>query len=126
MDVYFGHWRSVEAQPVSVVGSKDAFIRWLTTKERGSTRYALRRFTINPGGIIPMHTHKYEETLYILSGRGVVCAGETKRSVGADEYVYIGGSVPHALINDGNTLFEFLCIIPYIEDMRIERSPATC
>ncbi|MEM3656155.1 MAG: cupin domain-containing protein, partial [Thermoprotei archaeon] len=78
------------------------------------------------GGIIPMHTHKYEETLYILSGRGVVCAGETKRSVGADEYVYIGGSVPHALINDGNTLFEFLCIIPYIEDMRIERSPATC
>ncbi|PSN90113.1 hypothetical protein B9Q03_07620 [Candidatus Marsarchaeota G2 archaeon OSP_D] len=126
MDIYFGHRKDVEVQPVSVSGSRDAFIQWLTTKEIGSLRYALRKFTIKPHGLIAMHTHKYEETLYILSGRGIVCAGEAKRTVGPDDYVYIGGSVPHALMNESDKDFEFLCIIPYIDDMRIESLQTTC
>jgi quercetin dioxygenase-like cupin family protein len=126
MDVIFGHRKDVDAQPVSVQGSRQAFIQWLTTKERGSTRYALRKFTIKPGGKIAMHTHKYEETLYILAGTGTVCAGKQKKRVGAEEYVYIGGSVPHELVNDSDRDFEFLCVIPYIDDMSIETVYAQC
>lgn len=126
VDAFFARIEDVEAQPVNVEGSYGAFIQWLTTDKHGSTKYALRRFTIRPGGRIAMHRHKYEETVYVLSGRGVVCAGEAKRSVGPGEYVYIAGGVPHALENPGGEDFVFLCIIPYVDDMRIERVERAC
>lgn len=126
VEVIFGRIGDVEAQPVSIPGSSGAFIQWLTTSERGSGRYALRRFTIKPGGRIAMHVHRYEETLFILSGRGVVCAGGGRRVVGPGEYVYIGGGVPHSLLNESGGDFEFLCIIPYIDDMRIEVAQGSC
>jgi quercetin dioxygenase-like cupin family protein len=34
--------------------------------------------------------------------------------------------VPHALMNESDKDFEFLCIIPYIDDMRIESLQTTC
>ena len=53
--------------PVKGVG-----IRWLSKvglDEQGVPEYGLRLFTVEPGGEIPVHSHFYMQTLYILSGR---------------------------------------------------------
>ena len=37
--------------------------------ERACLMYGLRLFTAEPGGEIPIHSHFYHQTMYILSGR---------------------------------------------------------
>jgi quercetin dioxygenase-like cupin family protein len=126
MQSFFSRESEIEPKPVTVPGSKLAFIQWLTTSEHGSKEYALRRFTIAPGGVIAMHSHHYEETVYVLNGRVRVCVGPAKSTLGPGEYVYVDGDVPHALTNEGENEVEFLCVIPYLQDMAIRAIEGSC
>jgi len=52
-----------------------ASIRWLTHYKLGGSEYkhnyALRHSTIAPGGSMPIHDHKNEQRLYMLSGKSL-------------------------------------------------------
>jgi quercetin dioxygenase-like cupin family protein len=119
VDYYFGNKDQVKQEEVKVKGSKGAYIQWLVTKDVGSSRYAVRRFTVKPGGLIAHHIHKYEEAVYIISGSTEVCVGREKRSMKRGDFVFIKGDVPHSFMNRGEEDLEFICVIPYIEDMSI-------
>ncbi len=46
-------------------------VRWLSKcgdDGHGYPEYGLRHFTIQPGGSIPIHSHFYNQTMYILTG----------------------------------------------------------
>ena len=47
-------------------------VRWLSkgdVDECGRAGYGLRLFTMVPGAEIPIHSHRYAQTIYVLSGR---------------------------------------------------------
>ena len=81
--------------------------------------FALRKFIIQPGGGMPMHTNRVEHEQYVLRGRARVVIGEETHEVGADDVVWIPAGVPHSYDSIGEEPFEFLCVVPNAED-RIE------
>ncbi|ARM75639.1 cupin domain-containing protein [Acidianus manzaensis] len=118
MDFYLSNIQEVEKQEVPIKGSKGAFIQWLITKDKGAS-YAVRKFSVLPNGIIPMHIHKYQETVVITKGKCKVCVSDKIYEMQEGDYIFIDGNVKHAFINYNENL-EFFCIINYAEDMSIQ------
>lgn len=78
--------------------------------------FAMRRFLMQPGGGIPMHTNTVEHEQYILRGRAVMTIGDVSSEVGAGDVVYIAAGTPHAYAVTGHEPFEFLCMVPNLPD----------
>jgi quercetin dioxygenase-like cupin family protein len=101
-------------RPVRIKGTT---IRWLVNEETVGENYpynfALRYFTMKPRGIIPLHEHAYEETLYVLKGRIKVETESEKALLKPGQYVYLGPNEPHKVANVGPGEAAFLCCISY-------------
>jgi quercetin dioxygenase-like cupin family protein len=78
--------------------------------------FALRKFTMDPGGSMPLHTNTVEHEQYVLRGRARVFIGDEVLEVQKDDVVYIPGGVPHSYEALGNEPFEFLCAVPNLPD----------
>jgi quercetin dioxygenase-like cupin family protein len=79
--------------------------------------FAMRRFIMQPGGGMPMHTNKVEHEQYVLRGGARVVIGDDVHEVKAGDVVYIPAGVPHTYrANEGGEPFEFLCVVPNAPD----------
>lgn len=74
--------------------------------------FALRKFLMEPGGGMPLHTNLVEHEQYVLRGSARVVIGEEILTVQKDDVVYIPGGVPHSYEALGDEPFEFLCVVP--------------
>lgn len=81
--------------------------------------FALRRFTMEPGGGMPRHTNAVEHEQYVLRGRATIGIGEEEARVTAGDVVFIPAGVPHWYRAEGDEPFQFLCVVPNAPD-RIE------
>ena len=124
MEFFLSNVQEVKKQEVPIKGSKDAYIQWLVTKDQGA-EYAVRRFTLKPHGIIPMHIHKYQETVIIVKGKCKVCVADKVYEMKEGDYIFINSNVKHAFIN-GDEDLEFFCIINYTDDMSIKTLNEDC
>ena len=79
--------------------------------------FALRKFTMQPGGGMPPHTNSVEHEQYVLRGRARIGIGDEVYEVGADDFVFIPAGVPHWYEALGDEPFEFLCAVPNGPDM---------
>ena len=101
-------------------------IRWLSQHGNDGNdypEYALRFFTIQPGGQIPIHNHFYHQTMYILSGE-FECwefdpetdALKKKAICGPGTSIYIPSMQPHGMKNTSDGPATFLCCICNVYD----------
>jgi len=112
---------------------KNTLVRWLTHKDLGGDEYqhnhALRHFTIGPGGEIPIHSHRYTQIMYVVSGKAV-CSCLTKdgkleeKAVNPGDFGYTYSFEPHAIKNlsDSEPVI-FLCCIDCVGDKQDCISP---
>lgn len=107
---------SVPTQPVKA--GQATSVQILIGPDEGPN-FAMRRFTMDPGGGMPAHTNAVEHEQYVLRGRARVGIGDHVFEVGRDDVVYIPAGVPHWYHAEGDEPFEFLCIVPNRPD-RIE------
>lgn len=77
--------------------------------------FALRKFSMEPHGGMPLHTNVVEHEQYIVKGSAVVMIGGEAFEVSAGDAVYIPSMVPHSY-QAGKEGFEFLCVVPNKED----------
>ncbi|BFH74094.1 cupin domain-containing protein [Sulfurisphaera javensis] len=124
MDYYLSNVSQVKKDLVPIKGSKGAYIQWLVTKDHGA-HYAVRKFTLEPYGIIPMHYHKYQETVVITKGKCKVCVADKTYELKEGDYIFIDANVKHAFVNYEGEL-EFFCIIDYPDDMSIHTLDEKC
>ncbi len=110
--MHVGHVDEVKREEVKMEGTSGTYIQWLISREQGAENYAMRLFTIKPGGKIARHSHPWEHEIFVLSGRGRIGAGEQEVEVREGNFLYIEPDVPHWYVNDGDENFKFLCIIP--------------
>ena len=103
------HARDVEAQ---VVKSGDKTTIQVLISSQEGPNFALRRFTMGPGGGIPEHTNTVEHEQYVLKGHASIGIGGEISDVRAGDVVFIPEGVPHWYQNLSDEDFEFLCIIP--------------
>lgn len=105
--------KSVEKSKVAA--GKDTWIQVLLAPDE-TPHFAMRRFTIEPGGFMPYHTNTVEHEQLILRGEAeIVCMGETLR-VKKDDVTLIPAGEPHSYRCIGDEPFEFLCLVPNQED----------
>ncbi|PKL82469.1 MAG: cupin domain-containing protein [Ignavibacteriae bacterium HGW-Ignavibacteriae-3] len=79
--------------------------------------FAMRKFTIEPGGGMPMHTNTVEHEQLVLRGKADVVIGEQKFVAEKDDVVFIPPGIPHSYAAIGDEPFEFLCIVPNKKDV---------
>ena len=83
----------------------------LVGPEEGAPHFALRRFVIQEGGGMPLHTNDVEHEQYVLRGRARITIGEAVHEVQADHTLFIPAGVPHSYeVVEGP--FEFICVVP--------------
>lgn len=79
--------------------------------------FAMRRFIMQPGGGMPMHTNEVEHEQYVLRGGARVVIGGEEHHVKAGDVVYIPAGVPHTYqAAEGDEPFEFICVVPNSPD----------
>lgn len=94
-------------------------IQWIISNkigdERYGHRYAVRKYTLQPGlkiDEIPFHNHKYVQSPHILKGRMEFENQEgEKAEVGPGDTVYFFSNEPHKGTVIGSEPVELLCII---------------
>ena len=107
------HAANVEAK--NVAAGKDTTIQVLISAQEGPN-FAMRKFSMQPGGGMPRHTNTVEHEQYVLRGQATITIGEETHHVQAGDVVFIPDGVIHSYENTGEEPFEFLCLIPNKED----------
>jgi quercetin dioxygenase-like cupin family protein len=103
------HAEDVEKK--NVAAGKDTTIQVLISAQEGPN-FALRKFSMKPGGGMPRHTNTVEHEQYVLRGHARIGIGEETYEVNAGDAVYIPAGAIHFYDNIGDEPFEFLCVIP--------------
>ena len=114
--------RSMDSVAWSAVGrSRGAAIQVLLGPPDGVPNFVLRRFAIEPGGVIPAHRHPdIEHEQVVLEGEMVLTLDGKAVTVRAGDCVLIPAGVVHRYENPGAVPVQFLCIVPRIDDYRTE------
>jgi quercetin dioxygenase-like cupin family protein len=117
------HANDVEAR--NVAAGKDTTIQVLISSQEGPN-FALRKFSMQKGGSMPLHTNTLEHEQYVLRGHAKIGIGDQTYEVKAGDVVFIPEDIPHFYTNIGDEPFEFLCIVPNKEDKIIIVDEASC
>ena len=117
------HASDVEAKEVTA--GKDTKIQVLISSQEGPN-FALRKFSMLPGGGMPRHTNTVEHEQYVLRGRAKIGIGDEIHEVKAGDVVLIPDGMVHSYENIGEEPFEFLCIVPNKEDKITIVDQASC
>jgi len=79
--------------------------------------FAMRRFIIESGGSMPLHSNSVEHEQLVLNGSAAVRIGDENFNVEKDDVVFIPANVEHSYTTIGDIPFEFICIVPNKEDV---------
>jgi quercetin dioxygenase-like cupin family protein len=109
-------YSSIDATPVTSYESQGTTIRVFIPKEE-APHYIMRRFDIQAGGSIGVHSHPEEHEIYVLEGELQLIDGDgNKEKVVAGEFVFVPSDEPHGYANEGKKAAAFICVIPKLED----------
>ena len=103
------HAEDVEKK--NVAAGRDTTIQVLVSAQEGPN-FALRKFSMQAGGGMPLHTNTVEHEQYVLRGHARIGIGDETHEVRAGDVVFIPAGVVHYYENIGDEPFEFLCVIP--------------
>jgi quercetin dioxygenase-like cupin family protein len=107
------HYTEVKEDVPSLAGTKGCTVQWLISKEQGAKRCAMRLFTLQPGGTIPLHEHgDTEHEIYIIEGKGLLEDGREKIPVRSGDVLFIPAGEKHSFVNQTQQTLKFICVIP--------------
>ncbi len=100
----------------TAIGAGQGTSRQVLISPEEGPNFAMRKFVMQPGGTIPAHTNTVEHEQYVLGGRAKIGIGDDVYEVEKDDVVFIPGGVPHWYEVKGDEPFEFLCLVPNLDD----------
>ncbi|MBM3477036.1 MAG: cupin domain-containing protein [Armatimonadetes bacterium] len=105
--------RAADVEAIEVeAGATGVRIQWMLDESSGAPTFSMRRFEIDPGGHTPLHTHPWEHEVYILSGRGVVVAGEEEVALASGDAVLVAPDERHQFRAADDEPLTLLCLVP--------------
>jgi quercetin dioxygenase-like cupin family protein len=102
---------SVNVEKTTIETGEGVTKQVLIASEEGPN-FAMRKFTIQPGGGMPNHTNQVEHEQYVVAGGAKIGIGSEVFEVQKGDVVFIPAEVPHWYQNEGDVPFEFLCMVP--------------
>ena len=104
----------IEYEPVDAADGLEKGV--LVDEDRGAPNFAIRRFTLEPGGRVPKHTNEVEHEQYVLSGEYVVGIEDEEHVVSAGDSLLIPAGTVHWYRNEGSEEGAFICAVPNGDD----------
>ncbi len=101
----------IEEQEILIAGASRLSIQHLL-EEPDAKNFMLRRFILKREGHTSMHAHEYEQSFYVLQGRGEISDGIMSLPLKKDSVVYIPPNQKHEVRNTGRTDLIFLSVEP--------------
>ena len=101
-------------EPIAIAAGQGTSMQVLVSSDE-APNFALRKFTMEPNGGMPLHTNVVEHEQYIVHGSATVVIGAETFEVSTGDAVYIPGMVPHSY-TAGADGFDFICVVPNKED----------
>jgi len=86
--------------------------REVVNADDGAPNFCMRVFEVEPGSSTPSHSHPWEHEVFVLSGRGVVIGEQGETQIAKDSVVFVPPDEHHCLVNNGNEILRFICVIP--------------
>jgi quercetin dioxygenase-like cupin family protein len=101
-----------EDAPVMEEGAEGVKIKWLLDKSVGAPTFAMRHFTIQPGGHTPLHSHDWEHEVYVLEGKGFVKHQDREYEIGPADAIFVPPNELHQFRSTESSHLRFLCMVP--------------
>ncbi len=99
-------------QPVQMDGVEGASMAIMVGRDDGAPNFALRSFSVTPGGHTPRHSHDYEHEVFIVDGAGTILLEGTERPIKKGDVIFVPADEEHQFRAAGNNPLQFLCIVP--------------
>ena len=106
----------IPGKPMEMDGVKGVQMRMMVGRADGAPTFAMRHFTVDPGGYTPRHSHDYEHEVYIVEGAAEVEYDGEKHNVAAGDVLFVKPNVVHQFVNKGAQPLKFLCFVPVTFD----------
>jgi len=108
------HYRDIDPLPVEGIeeATEGLTIRRVISEVDGATEFTMDVFEIEPGGHSAFHEHPWEHQIFVLTGEGTLNGPEEPVPFKPGDVIFIAPGEPHQIVNDGDTLVEFVCLIP--------------
>jgi len=106
------NFSEIEETEVTMEGVKDAKMRLLISDKDGADNFAMRMFTVEPGGHTPFHYHNYEHEVFVLEGQGVLKGEDSQHPFKAGDVIFVKPNEKHQFQNADQEELKFLCLIP--------------
>jgi len=100
------------ATPMSMPGAEQVGMRLLLGRADGAPTFAMRHFTVEPGGHTPRHQHHYEHGIYIVGGSGTIEIAGEARAIKAGDSLFVEPNAEHQFRADRGEGLQFLCMVP--------------
>jgi len=104
----------IEYEPVDAANGLEKGV--LVDEDRGAPNFAIRRFTLEPGGRVPKHTNEVEHEQYVLEGEYVVGVDNEEHVVSAGDSLLIPAGTVHWYRNERSEEGAFICAVPNGDD----------
>lgn len=104
--------KRIERFTETVVKDGNGVTRKVLIAPEEAPNFAMRLFTIQPGGEMPLHTNSVEHEQFVLNGQAQIGIGDEDFVISRGSVVFIPAGVPHWYRNIGDEPFEFLCMVP--------------
>jgi len=105
------HYAEVPSHELALPGAKDASIRALLGGD-DVINFVMLMLEIRPGGHTPLHSHEWEEEIFVKSGKGVLETDGEKVPLKAGDALILDPGRSHRFMATGDEPLEFICIIP--------------
>ncbi len=78
----------------------------------GAPTFAVRLFTLSPGGHTPHHQHPFEHGVFVLEGQGELATEDRVYPLTPHVVAHVAPNEEHQFRNTGQERFRFLCVVP--------------
>ena len=102
----------VAGAPVAMDGADGVTMRMMVGRDDGAPNFAMRHFTVAPGGHTPRHSHNYEHEVVILRGAGTAENEGELHDIAPGDVLFVEPNRVHQFRNTGDEPLEFLCLVP--------------
>ena len=106
-----GDLSMVKKETVTITGAHGVSIQWLLSEKENIPHFYMRYVTIEPGGIIPLHSHEVIHEMFFVKGTGSILTESGEIPIAAGNFVFMPSNIIHGTKNTGTEPLEFICCI---------------
>jgi quercetin dioxygenase-like cupin family protein len=99
-------------RPVILSASGHPSLSMVVNREVGARSMSVWTTFHQPGEVVPLHTHEYEEIITVIAGEAIVTVACESTPVHADMSIVIPPRTPHGYKNSGGGILRMIASFP--------------